>query len=91
MKKLFLIYLCICETVHSHKPKDIEKMAFFRNVTIKLHQLPSNLSSSKATEWWIIQEQSPTCLNNACSKNMELIIFNDKVSPASLGFLEGYG
>uniref|UniRef100_A0A7M4ECY9 Piezo non-specific cation channel R-Ras-binding domain-containing protein n=1 Tax=Crocodylus porosus TaxID=8502 RepID=A0A7M4ECY9_CROPO len=91
MRKLLLIYLCICETVHSHKPKDIEKMAFFRNVTIKLHQLPSNSSSSKATEWWIIQEQSPTCLNNVCSKNMELIVFNDKVSPPSLGFLEGYG
>ncbi|XP_019403737.1 PREDICTED: piezo-type mechanosensitive ion channel component 2-like isoform X2 [Crocodylus porosus] len=79
------------QVVHSHKPKDIEKMAFFRNVTIKLHQLPSNSSSSKATEWWIIQEQSPTCLNNVCSKNMELIVFNDKVSPPSLGFLEGYG
>uniref|UniRef100_A0A8C3RP27 Piezo non-specific cation channel R-Ras-binding domain-containing protein n=1 Tax=Chelydra serpentina TaxID=8475 RepID=A0A8C3RP27_CHESE len=76
---------------HSHKPQDIDKMAFFRNITIKLQQLAINSSSGQVTEWWVIREWTPTCSGNACSKNMELIIYNDKVSPSSLGFLAGYG
>nr|XP_048676526.1 piezo-type mechanosensitive ion channel component 2-like [Caretta caretta] len=79
------------QVAHSHKPQDIDKMAFFRNITIKLQQLAINSSSSQVTEWWVIQEWNPTCSGNACSKNMELIIYNDKVSPSSLGFLAGYG
>uniref|UniRef100_K7GEW4 Uncharacterized protein n=1 Tax=Pelodiscus sinensis TaxID=13735 RepID=K7GEW4_PELSI len=69
----------------------VDKMAFFRNITIKLQQLATNSSSSQVTEWWVIQEWMPVCSGNACSKNMELIIYNDKVSPSSLGFLAGYG
>uniref|UniRef100_A0A8C0H6Z6 Piezo non-specific cation channel R-Ras-binding domain-containing protein n=1 Tax=Chelonoidis abingdonii TaxID=106734 RepID=A0A8C0H6Z6_CHEAB len=76
---------------HSDKPQDVDKMAFFRNITIKLQQLALNSSSGQVTEWWVIQEWNPTCSGNACSKNMELIIYNDKVSPSSLGFLAGYG
>uniref|UniRef100_A0A8C3RQQ0 Piezo-type mechanosensitive ion channel component n=1 Tax=Chelydra serpentina TaxID=8475 RepID=A0A8C3RQQ0_CHESE len=72
-------------------PQDIDKMAFFRNITIKLQQLAINSSSGQVTEWWVIREWTPTCSGNACSKNMELIIYNDKVSPSSLGFLAGYG
>ncbi|CAM5095655.1 unnamed protein product [Natator depressus] len=79
------------QVAHSHKPQDVDKMAFFRNITIKLQQLAINSSSSQVTEWWVIQEWNPTCSGNACSKNMELIIYNDKVSPSSLGFLAGYG
>ncbi|KAH1182432.1 hypothetical protein KIL84_010186 [Mauremys mutica] len=79
------------QVAHSHKPQDIDKMAFFRNITIKLQQLTLNSSSGQVTEWWVIQEWNPTCSGNACSKNVELIIYNDKVSPSSLGFLAGYG
>uniref|UniRef100_A0A8C3IIS5 Piezo-type mechanosensitive ion channel component n=1 Tax=Chrysemys picta bellii TaxID=8478 RepID=A0A8C3IIS5_CHRPI len=69
----------------------VDKMAFFRNITIKLQQLALNSSSGQVTEWWVIEEWNPVCSGNACSKNMELIIYNDKVSPSSLGFLAGYG
>ncbi|XP_067410652.1 piezo-type mechanosensitive ion channel component 2-like [Emydura macquarii macquarii] len=79
------------QVAHSHKPQDVDKMAFFRNVTIKLQKLAINSSSSQVTEWWVIQELNPSCSGNACSKNVELIIYNDKVSPSSLGFLAGYG
>ncbi|XP_042318420.1 piezo-type mechanosensitive ion channel component 2-like [Sceloporus undulatus] len=75
----------------AYNPKDINKMAFFRNITIKLQQLPGERSSSHVPEWWIVEEQRPGCLGNGCSKNMELFIYNDKVSPSSLGFLAAHG
>ncbi|XP_074868260.1 piezo-type mechanosensitive ion channel component 2-like [Carettochelys insculpta] len=79
------------QVAYSHKPQDVDKMAFFRNITIKLRQQAINSSSGHITEWWVIQEWIPTCSGNTCSKNMELIVCNDKVSPSSLGFLAGYG
>ncbi|XP_015678166.1 piezo-type mechanosensitive ion channel component 2-like [Protobothrops mucrosquamatus] len=74
-------------TVHSQKLEDIDAMAFFRNITIKLQKE----SSSHVSEWWIVKEQTPLCLDNRCSKNMEIIICNDKVSPSGLGFVTAYG
>ncbi|XP_077192348.1 piezo-type mechanosensitive ion channel component 2-like [Paroedura picta] len=73
------------------KPKDTDQMAFYRDILIKLQRLPTNVSSSHVLEWWIVQEQRPNCLGNKCVKNMELYIFNDKVSPSSLGFLAAHG
>ncbi|XP_060088952.1 piezo-type mechanosensitive ion channel component 2-like [Heteronotia binoei] len=73
------------------KPKDIDKMTFYRDILIKLQRLPTNSSSSHVPEWWIVQEQRPGCSGNECGKNMELYIFNDKVSPSSLGFLAAHG
>ncbi|XP_036605792.1 piezo-type mechanosensitive ion channel component 2-like [Trichosurus vulpecula] len=82
------------EVVHSEKPQDIDKLAFYRNITIQLQQLEANASSSGSgtTEWWVIQEWRPSCAKNqGCSRDLEIIIYNDKVSPQSLGFLAGYG
>ncbi|XP_016852843.1 piezo-type mechanosensitive ion channel component 2 isoform X1 [Anolis carolinensis] len=79
------------QVAHSNNPKDIEMMAFFRNITIKLQQLPDKRTSSHVPEWWIVKEQRPGCLGNGCSKNIELFIYNDKVSPSSLGFLAAHG
>ncbi|XP_053099358.1 piezo-type mechanosensitive ion channel component 2-like [Hemicordylus capensis] len=79
------------QVAHSNQPKDIDEMAFFRNITIKLQQLPANGSSSHVLEWWMVKEQRPGCPGHECSKNMELVIYSDKVSPSSLGFLAGHG
>ncbi|XP_074140853.1 piezo-type mechanosensitive ion channel component 2-like [Sminthopsis crassicaudata] len=82
------------EVVHSERPQDIDKLAFYRNITIRLQQLAANASSSGSgtTEWWVIQEWKPSCAKNqGCSQDLEIIIYNDKVSPQSLGFLAGYG
>ncbi|XP_043944909.1 piezo-type mechanosensitive ion channel component 2-like [Protopterus annectens] len=68
----------------------MEDMAFFRNITVKLNQLHTNVSSNQVTEWWIIRAWSNDCFGESC-KNIELVILNDKVSPSSLGFLAGYG
>ncbi|KAG9474475.1 hypothetical protein GDO78_004665 [Eleutherodactylus coqui] len=54
-------------------------------------QLSVNTSTSQVTEWWLIQEWNPACGPSGCSKNIELMIYNDKASPQSLGFLAGYG
>nr|DBA22115.1 TPA: hypothetical protein GDO54_013179 [Pyxicephalus adspersus] len=79
------------QTDFSEKPEDIQKYAFFRNLTLKLQQLSVNNTSGQVTEWWVIQEWSPACGSHGCAKNIELIIYNDKASPQSLGFLAGYG
>ncbi|KAL8179554.1 UNVERIFIED_CONTAM: hypothetical protein K2H54_068335 [Gekko kuhli] len=78
------------QVAHS-KPKDLDKLAFYRDILIKLQRLPTNSSSSHVSEWWIVQEQRLGCPGNDCSKNMELYIFSDKVSPSSLGFLAAHG
>nr|XP_060627625.1 piezo-type mechanosensitive ion channel component 2-like [Anolis sagrei ordinatus] len=79
------------QVAHSSHPKDIDKMAFFRNITIELQQLPDKSTSSHVPEWWIVKEQRPGCLGKECSKNIELFIYNDKASPSSLGFLAAHG
>ncbi|XP_073462492.1 piezo-type mechanosensitive ion channel component 2-like [Aquarana catesbeiana] len=79
------------KTDFSDKPEDVEKYAFFRNLTLKLQQLTVNNTSGQVTEWWVIQEWHPACGTNGCAKNIELLIYNDKASPQSLGFLAGYG
>ncbi|XP_065775240.1 piezo-type mechanosensitive ion channel component 2-like [Muntiacus reevesi] len=75
-------------------PRDVDRLAFFRNATIQLQQLrPVEAPvASPAAEWWMVQEWRPGCdQSQGCSQDLELIIFNDKVSPQSLGFLAGYG
>ncbi|MGH0171583.1 UNVERIFIED_CONTAM: hypothetical protein FKN15_061480 [Acipenser sinensis] len=64
----------------------------FRPLAIKLQQVNVSLSSELALEWWVVREcregserAGPSC------DHIELVIFNDKVSPSSLGFLAGYG
>uniref|UniRef100_A0A8C5RN15 Piezo non-specific cation channel R-Ras-binding domain-containing protein n=1 Tax=Laticauda laticaudata TaxID=8630 RepID=A0A8C5RN15_LATLA len=89
-EKVWETEINLLSTVHSQKVEDIDAMAFFRNITIKLQRLPDK-SSSHVSEWWIVKEQMPLCLDNICSKNMEIIICNDKVSPSGLGFVTGYG
>ncbi|XP_055280014.1 piezo-type mechanosensitive ion channel component 2-like [Moschus berezovskii] len=75
-------------------PWDVDRLDFFRNATIQLQQLrPVEAPmASPAAEWWVVQEWRPGCdQSRGCSQDLELVIFNDKVSPQSLGFLAGYG
>ncbi|KAG5201705.1 hypothetical protein MG293_011745 [Ovis ammon polii] len=82
------------EVAHSHRPRNVDCLAFFRNATIQLQQLrPVEAPmASPAAEWWVVQEWRPGCdQSQGFSQDLELVIFNDKVSPRSLGFLAGYG
>lgn len=57
------------------------------NITIIL----SRDSTSKTnSEWWVLNLTGNRIYNHQ-SQALELVVFNDKVSPPSLGFLAGYG
>lgn len=68
-----------------------EELAFFRPMSIKLQQIPRE-SEVNSDQWWMVEECSPalTSANPKCH-NIEIVIFSDKVSPPSLGFLAGHG
>ncbi|XP_049555134.1 piezo-type mechanosensitive ion channel component 2-like [Orcinus orca] len=85
---------CVSCTAHSHGSWDVDRLAFFRNATVRLQQLrPAEaLTASPAAEWQGVQEWRPGCdQSRGCGQDMELVIFHDKVSPRSLDFLAGYG
>uniref|UniRef100_A0A672G1W0 Uncharacterized protein n=1 Tax=Salarias fasciatus TaxID=181472 RepID=A0A672G1W0_SALFA len=46
----------------------------------------------EADQWWVVEECSPvlTASEHKC-RSIEIVIFSDKVSPSSLGFLAGHG
>uniref|UniRef100_A0A665UHE3 Uncharacterized protein n=1 Tax=Echeneis naucrates TaxID=173247 RepID=A0A665UHE3_ECHNA len=74
----------------SHRP-DLQALALFRPMSIKLQQI-SRTSEDDADQWWVVEECHPvlTSSKHKC-QNIEIVVFSDKVSPASLGFLAGHG
>ncbi|KAI3357269.1 hypothetical protein L3Q82_015721 [Scortum barcoo] len=75
---------------HSDRP-DLQALAFFRPMLIKLKQV-NGASDSEPDQWWVVEECSPvlTSSNLKCH-SIEIVVFSDKVSPSSLGFLAGHG
>ncbi|XP_060986722.1 piezo-type mechanosensitive ion channel component 2 isoform X2 [Dama dama] len=59
----------------------------FMNITIILSRDNSTNSNS---EWWVLNLTGNRIYNQE-AQALELVVFNDKVSPPSLGFLAGYG
>ncbi|XP_015360713.1 piezo-type mechanosensitive ion channel component 2-like [Marmota marmota marmota] len=57
------------------------------NITIILSRDNSTNSNS---EWWVLNLTGNRIYDQE-SQALELVVFNDKVSPPSLGFLAGYG
>nr|XP_046251923.1 piezo-type mechanosensitive ion channel component 2 [Scatophagus argus] len=70
---------------------DRPDLAFFRPMSIKLQHI-AGASGGEADQWWVVEECSPglTSTNYNCH-SIEIVLFNDKVSPSSLGFLAGHG
>ncbi|KAK2840910.1 hypothetical protein Q7C36_012489 [Tachysurus vachellii] len=73
---------------HSERPDD-HNLVFFHPLSIKLKQANSR-NEGNAPYWWVVEECSPDHPITRC-RNIEIVVFNDKVSPSSLGFLAGYG
>ncbi|XP_077433447.1 piezo-type mechanosensitive ion channel component 2 isoform X2 [Vanacampus margaritifer] len=73
---------------HTDSP---ELLAFFRPLSIRLRKVNST-SQREAGQWWMVQECIPTLVSSdhKCD-SIEIVVFSDKVSPASLGFLAGHG
>ncbi|KAF6088899.1 piezo type mechanosensitive ion channel component 2 [Phyllostomus discolor] len=59
----------------------------FKNITIILHRDNTIKSNS---EWWVLNLTGNRLYHKEVQA-LELVVFNDKVSPPSLGFLAGYG
>ncbi|XP_038593080.1 piezo-type mechanosensitive ion channel component 1 isoform X4 [Micropterus salmoides] len=59
----------------------------YRNITLSLKS-DRSLNGSGNQEWWDIAIAG--CAPTSCGV-LPMVIFNDKVSPPSLGFLAGYG
>uniref|UniRef100_A0A670IID8 Piezo type mechanosensitive ion channel component 2 n=1 Tax=Podarcis muralis TaxID=64176 RepID=A0A670IID8_PODMU len=55
----------------------------------KNEDITVSLSRHNETEWWVLNQTKKTL--GAGNTSLELIVFSDKVSPPSLGFLAGYG
>ncbi|XP_007433600.1 piezo-type mechanosensitive ion channel component 2 isoform X1 [Python bivittatus] len=58
----------------------------YKDITVSLS---NNNVSDELNEWWILNQTNKFLEPN--TTRLELIVFSDKVSPPSLGFLAGYG
>ncbi|XP_072304739.1 piezo-type mechanosensitive ion channel component 2 [Eucyclogobius newberryi] len=68
---------------------DLHALAFFRPLSLKLEQESSPNAEGDVDQWWVVEECS-TGAKRSCN-NIQIIIFSDRVSPSSLGFLAGHG
>ncbi|GAA6220059.1 piezo-type mechanosensitive ion channel component 2-like [Lates japonicus] len=70
---------------------DLHSLAFFRPMSIKLQQV-NRTSEKDPDQWWVVEECSPVLTSSELKcHSIEIVVFNDKVSPSSLGFLAGHG
>uniref|UniRef100_A0A8B9KUF1 Piezo type mechanosensitive ion channel component 2 n=1 Tax=Astyanax mexicanus TaxID=7994 RepID=A0A8B9KUF1_ASTMX len=54
------------------------------------HRLIVGNEDGQGRQWWVVRECTAGFPQMRCN-NIEIIVFNDKVSPSSLGFLAGHG
>ncbi|XP_059849053.1 piezo-type mechanosensitive ion channel component 1 isoform X2 [Hypanus sabinus] len=64
----------------------------YLNVTMELQRhIGKNANDSDGIlEWWVIRTKTEKCKQSECNE-LQMVIFSDKVSPPSLGFLAGHG
>ncbi|KAJ7338680.1 hypothetical protein JRQ81_012582, partial [Phrynocephalus forsythii] len=60
-----------------------------KNITVSLSSSTDGTTQSERREWWVLNQTNKVIEQN--ETRLELIVFSDKVSPPSLGFLAGYG
>ncbi|KAL6119927.1 uncharacterized protein ACO6RY_04388 [Pungitius sinensis] len=74
-------------TVGPSDRPELQALAFFRPMSVKLQQV-----NEGADQWWMVEECSPVlAFSHHKCHSIEIVVFSDKVSPASLGFLAGHG
>uniref|UniRef100_A0A8C8DBF9 Piezo-type mechanosensitive ion channel component n=1 Tax=Oncorhynchus tshawytscha TaxID=74940 RepID=A0A8C8DBF9_ONCTS len=69
----------------------VKMLAFYRPLSIKL-QRAEDSGSAEGGQWWMVEECTPGQghIQSSCH-SIEIVVFNDKVSPSSLGALAGQG
>ncbi|XP_053350077.1 piezo-type mechanosensitive ion channel component 2 isoform X2 [Clarias gariepinus] len=94
------VFPCFIRAPSDSNAKPIEQLykeGDYKDILLDLER--NNNSSGEIQEWWIVDQPSADKLNiRAGAKaerkgeaGLQLYVFNDKVSPPSLGFLAGYG
>ncbi|MBN3325162.1 PIEZ2 protein, partial [Atractosteus spatula] len=78
------------DIAHSNRTEELRTLAALRPVAIGLRRASSSAPGGQVPQWWVVQECLPGRAPASC-QSIEIVVFNDKVSPSSLGFLAGYG
>ncbi|XP_058532933.1 piezo-type mechanosensitive ion channel component 2 isoform X1 [Ochotona princeps] len=87
IEKIYPYYVKAPSDSNSKPIKQLLSESNFMNITIILSR--DNTSKSNS-EWWVLNLTGNRIYEQQ-SQALELVVFNDKVSPPSLGFLAGYG
>ncbi|XP_003800526.2 piezo-type mechanosensitive ion channel component 2 isoform X1 [Otolemur garnettii] len=87
IEKIYPYYVKAPSDSNSKPIKQLLSENNFMDITIILSRDNTTKSNS---EWWVLN-LTGNRLYNQHSQALELVVFNDKVSPPSLGFLAGYG
>uniref|UniRef100_A0A4X2LB83 Piezo-type mechanosensitive ion channel component n=1 Tax=Vombatus ursinus TaxID=29139 RepID=A0A4X2LB83_VOMUR len=87
IKGIYPYYLKAPSDANTKPIKQLLKDNNFKDITIILSRDNSSVTEN---EWWVLN-QLGNKLHNKDTQGLELVVFNDKVSPPSLGFLAGYG
>ncbi|KAM7127177.1 piezo-type mechanosensitive ion channel component 2 isoform 4-T4 [Molossus nigricans] len=87
IEKIYPYYVKAPSDSNSKPIKQLLSESNFMNITIILSRDDTTKSNS---EWWVLN-LTGNRLYNQHAQALELVVFNDKVSPPSLGFLAGYG
>ncbi|XP_049757138.1 piezo-type mechanosensitive ion channel component 2 isoform X6 [Elephas maximus indicus] len=87
IEKIYPYYVKAPSDSNSKPIKQLLSENNFMNITIILSRDNTTESNS---EWWVLN-LTGNRIYNQHAQALELVVFNDKVSPPSLGFLAGYG
>ncbi|XP_045314676.1 piezo-type mechanosensitive ion channel component 2 isoform X14 [Leopardus geoffroyi] len=87
IEKIYPYYVKAPSDSNSKPIKQLLSENNFMNITIILSRDNTTKSNS---EWWVLN-LTGNRIYNQHAQALELVVFNDKVSPPSLGFLAGYG
>nr|XP_025720995.1 piezo-type mechanosensitive ion channel component 2 [Callorhinus ursinus] len=87
IEKIYPYYVKAPSDSNSKPIKQLLSENNFMNITIILSRDNTTKSNS---EWWVLNLTGNRIFNQH-AQALELVVFNDKVSPPSLGFLAGYG
>ncbi|XP_008061683.1 piezo-type mechanosensitive ion channel component 2 [Carlito syrichta] len=87
IEKIYPYYVKAPSDSNSKPIKQLLSENNFMDITIILSR--DNMTKSNS-EWWVLNLTGNRIYNQQ-SQALELVVFNDKVSPPSLGFLAGYG
>ncbi|XP_072862581.1 piezo-type mechanosensitive ion channel component 2 isoform X2 [Chlorocebus sabaeus] len=87
IEKIYPYYVKAPSDSNSKPIKQLLSENNFMDITIILSRDNTTKFNS---EWWVLN-LTGNRIYNPNSQALELVVFNDKVSPPSLGFLAGYG